>query len=740
MVPAAGWQKHWYTGGDAAVDCGSGSAAMVADNTLSPHSPPFEPMLPGVDRPGAPRHPLPQLVGVAGQAPPGAWNGSAYTPDWLGGDVDDPHLPADRQSLYVAALEALAPDFPGLKALSHMAQCGATLGFTGDRSRGLRGTNGPSTRTAEGRAFLADMCAREEAAGWIERVAPGDVAFSAPLHLIPKKHAPGAPLHKTMRLIYDATWGAERSLNFGIPLDPPVPAQKHTTTRDIREQVARYLRAGLVPWISLNDADAAYRRVATKDAALLGFSVVIDVVDAAGDARAAPAAPASPSHHPRGARPFSVKLQYRHLRLPFGVRSSSVMFCLVTDAIVWAARRRGMDARSTIDDIQLLHWDERQLALDAAWVSALMERVGLPVSAAKFKVSGTPARVQEVLGVTFDTERGVMYLSAARVDAFFELMRSAMCLKYLPYSLVAKLGGKCSWFTQVYDLAKPFARSFWRAAGSGRPGTFVRVTRQMHRDADFFMAAVRRLGAMPIVAPPVLPTHIYTDASLTGFGGAFGGDFFCGEWTPAEIAFAGGNIYVLEGMALVLAVMVFADSVASARVRCHIDNEAMEHVVRQWRSRHLGGSGVLQLLSRELLALGSSIDIVGVRSKANDVADDLSRGVLPSYFSFPHDRSQRWCGSSLRWCPTPARLRSLTWQGSTFCSGLSRTPPWPSPRALSEPAPPSLACGGGGGTPRASLTTSPPVSRLRAASLSSCSRVSRPISTAARATATTPYA
>ena len=588
--------------------------------------------------------PLRQLVAARGTEPPN-WRGSLYTRDayLLSAPGLCSPLPKWRRTLHVEELVRRAADFPAHLWLEHVAIFGASVGFDNHNREQVGVPDGASCR--RNAAWFGRQCARMRA----DRIAvpcPHPVKVS-PQHVVPKPGSQARPDAKRARIITDASAGGSRSLNSGIEMTPPWPAIRLTRVADFRDALARHIRAGTMPWIFKVDVDDAYHRVPVRqqDWPLLAF---------------------------RG--PQGTYLCYT--ALAFGVRSSSFNFCPFTDAVVWALRLAGDEVFPYIDDISGIgvSYDDAMDGLHRT--TYLLNTSGLPVSTRKLEAEGSPAPVKEILGVTFNCTTNSAYISRPRRRKLAAQLRRATTRHRLGAKEVSEIAGRMAWFSQIHSPARPFAASWWAAAAAAHGDTTaeagprrarsVPVSRAMRRDARWFLVACQRRHAVPIAPPPV-SAHLYTDASLRGYGAAVEGEHIIGTWSKRDTEMAASNIYLLEFVCVVIALRALGDSLRNRRILLHTDNEAVEHAIRGGHARHPVAKLLLRELVATVLALGAEMEVTGVRSAANKVADALSRSICPPVFSFPHDPTTTHIPAP-RPQPTTSELRWACWGTRWSCS------------------------------------------------------------------------
>ena len=136
---------------------------------------------------------------------------------------------------------------------------------------------------------------------------------------------------------------------------------------------------------------------------------------------------------------------------------------------------------------------------------------------------------------------------------------------------------------------------------------------------------------MSFLNPPssLQQVHLFTDASGSWGCAAWHGDtWFQVEWDPHSRSL---SIAEKELIPIILACQVWGTSWSGCRVICHCDNQ---EVVADMRSRSAKHKGMMHLLRCMVFAearLQCSLVPTYIETKANHLADDLSRNDISSF-------------------------------------------------------------------------------------------------------------
>lgn len=613
------------------------------------------------------------------------------------GDDSEDVLPEELVTIDWGVMGPLVKGFPGARVLRNICTKGATYGYTtqwpaaGEHGRAAGGElvavdpgpmwcrNGPSLETEDkhlvAAALLYELVKRRYMV--LDRYCvrePGKPDLKVgPLGAIPRSHPERRPRHKRMRLLSDASRGSRArrgpdALNAGVHVDrPPVPVLKLPTAGYVIRVLRVRMQNGQQVWMATMDVSDAFRMVRVRPAdwhlavvwipprlveALLselrealrwpgdatgrnwwGEEAPLDVDDlAALHAALAEAAEAGTG------------LFLAHTALPLGVRSSPVIWCVVSEACSWALAIRHYLAITYIDD-SLIVADGCWSCLQAVrTLGRIYEDVGLEVNLRKLGESGMPDRVAEFCGIVYNTLENRVYL---REDKRYKLVTALQQLveaKWMPLGQIRSLAGKMAWAASVYRLARPGAAPIYKAAGMtqgadkrGHAGlrpnhARVKVTGTMREGARHFMKVVSESSGVHIVPPPRHPIHMTSDASgSVGYGATCGKFWLYGSWTKWEKRVVADNVAVGEAFAVLLALRRFRSVYqgSGATVVFHVDNAAVVAVLQAMRARDARLQYLVQRIADEVHAAGITLEPRWISTKDNVHSDMLSRGLIP---------------------------------------------------------------------------------------------------------------
>ena len=485
------------------------------------------------------------------------------------------------------------PDAEFARYITMGLQSGFRIGFDG--STALRSARRNMPSVLEHPEVVDQYVGDESVAGRIlgpfPRGAIPDLHINR-LGVIPKGHTPGK-----WRLITDLSHPDGHSVNDGI--DPQLCSLRYTSV----DRVARMAQSiGRGTLLAKLDIKSAYRLVPVHpgDRPLLGFEWHGEC--------------------------------YVDGMLPFGLRSAPKIFTAVADALEWIVRRKGVQhIDHYLDDFIILG---PRGALDCAQAldTVLRACTDLGVPLAMEKLEG-PTECLTFLGIELDTTAGVLRLPQDKLDRTHTLLaqwaRKRTCTRRELESLIGTLQHACK-------VVRP-GRSFLRRMIDllrvpHRPYHHVRLNQQFQADLlwwQLFATGWNGVAIMPPAAPATV--DVTSDASgHWGCGAWCRHSWFQFEWPDSA---QHHHIAFKELFAVLLSCATWGSQWQSARIRCWCDNLAAVHGVN---SRSCRDPALMHLL-RCLFFLEAHYQFEVVAShipgRANTLADDLSRNLLPSFLA-----------------------------------------------------------------------------------------------------------
>ena len=416
--------------------------------------------------------------------------------------------------------------------------------------------------------------------------------------VIPKGHTLGK-----WRLITDLSFPPERSVNDGI--DPALCSLSYVSVDTVAAAAAAFGPGALMAKV---DIESAYRLI-----------------------------PVHPDDHCLLGVEWEDRVYY-DTKLPFGLRSAPKIFNAVADGLEWCIRQRGVQCIfHYLDDyIVLGPPGSSRCEHDLNVLREVCRELGVPL--ALHKCEG-PATRLTFLGIEIDTARGLLRLPAEKLERLRTLLQEwgdrKVCMRKELESLIGILNHACkvvrpgrSFLRRMIDLL-----TTTRGSAARQPHHRIRLNREFRADLAWwrtFAAVWNGVGLVPNV-PTLADPEFASDAS-----GAWG----CGAWWQHrwfqlqwDEQAAQLPIVIKEMLLIVIAAAMWGRKWQGHLVTCHCDNQAVVAVLASRTSRLQHLMHLLRCLYFFEAYHGFQLKCIHIAGLKNDIADDLSRNNLSSYFS-----------------------------------------------------------------------------------------------------------
>ena len=424
----------------------------------------------------------------------------------------------------------------------------------------------------------------------------------SPMGIIPKPHQPGR-----WRLITNLSAPVGRSVNDLIP--PHLCSPSYPRLDDVATIVAKFGKGTLLAKL---DLEAAYRIIPVNpmDRDLLAVrwegSVFVD-----------------------GA-------------LPFGLRSTPIIFNAVADALLWIMFQRGLTCGLHYLDDFLLAGPPGSSSCAKSLSVALdtCDLLGVPVAAHK---TIEPSTSLTFLGIQVDTVEGQFRLPVeklSRLKATISAWRGRRkCTKRELLSLVGQLQHAASvvkpgrtFLRRMIDLSKVVSQLHFT----------IRLNNAFRADLEWWHLFISRWNGTSLIqtlsagARPADVT-VFSDASNWGCGACSSRHWFQTRWPPMWEPVA---IAIKELLAVVLAAATWGPGWHCAHVLFRCDNEGVVYALKSGTSRHPHMMHLLRAMHFISAHFQFSYVAAHIEGSANVIADSLSRQPVSASFllSFQADR------------------------------------------------------------------------------------------------------
>lgn len=365
---------------------------------------------------------------------------------------------------------------------------------------------------------------------------------------------------------------------------------------------------------------------------------------------------------------------YIDLMLPFGLKSSPALWEVYATLLEWILHHRGVEfVVHYVDDFVFA--GRKGTGQCAQYIRVALDtfkELGIPVSADKLALEGTPSHVAIALGIELDTIKMEARLDTAKLtDLCARLKQWITPLHmYTKYDLRSLLG-RLNWVTAVVPAGRAFLRRLIVAASARHNHKPVAVDDETRADLKWWHSHLKAWNGRSLLlfddlfvsAPNAAlnlndsTLRLATDACRTGFGAACGTKWIAGQWTNHELRTAHRAKDVsmphLELRAILIAVNTFATHLSGHRVVLYSDCQPAIAAVNGLDTREPQMMAAVRTILWIAAKHNFALRIVHIAGTDNLVPDMLSRGQIHEALAqHPHlDRS-----------PTPiGRLPTQSW-------------------------------------------------------------------------------
>ena len=411
-------------------------------------------------------------------------------------------------------------------------------------------------------------------------------------------------------------------------------------------------------WQSVNynipDCKASVKYTNIKDAINIMNSVKINFLAKSDIAEAFRLLPIKPSEYNLTGFKLGDKFYFDKC-LPMGCRSACYTFERFSDALLYIAKTTGNIVRiiKILDDFLILapSYLECQTALSS--FIKCMTQCGVPLAPGK---TVGPAHTIEFLGYLLDAENYIISIPKDKIARYLKDLRHMKSVDHTNYTTLKSLIGKLQFCVDILITGACFLRSLHDASmGDRHPERVIPITLDIKLDLEIWEDFLVNFNGKSIINPPLsLPEevlHIYSDSSLSGFGGYFRNNFITGTFPSNWDMYP---IQTLETYPILALLGIFASHLRRREVWIHCDNAAVVGSLNRFTTKHKPSMVLLRGIVLLSLKFNFKIKAVHIPGTLNVISDALSRGQVSEYFLQE---------AKLKSCPAkiPRKFLCLNW-------------------------------------------------------------------------------
>ena len=312
-------------------------------------------------------------------------------------------------------------------------------------------------------------------------------------------------------------------------------------------------------------------------------------------------------------------------RLPFGARTSPMIFHRLTQSVCRMMARRGFTVLAYLDDFLIIEPSQQQCQIAVDTLINLLQSLGFTINWSKVV---QPSQSLCFLGVEMDTVNRVLQLPRARVSELLDILNLTLTKRKCQKHHLQRLVGKLSWAARVVRGGRTFLRRLITVMNSAKHRHHhVYLNTQARADLQWWASLLPVFNCIYLFPDelPMTSALAYTDASPAG-----GGCCWHNDWLYVNWALDFPNIYPLhinykETFMVLQATKRWAPFWSGQRVVVKSDSEVAAAIVNKGTTP----CPIMMDWLRELFWLSEyyaiQLTVEHIPGSANIIADSISR-------------------------------------------------------------------------------------------------------------------
>ena len=310
-------------------------------------------------------------------------------------------------------------------------------------------------------------------------------------------------------------------------------------------------------------------------------------------------------------------------RLPFGAKSSPIIFHRITQAVRRMMARRGFpDIIVYLDDFLVVGKDKHQCQLAFDTLRNLLIDLGFSISEHKLI---PPTQRLTFLGIELDTVTCSMRLPQDKQHQLQQVIAKFQTMKRASKKQLQRLAGKLNFACKVVHGGRTFLRRILDTMNSMSQSAKFKLHKDFKEDLNWWAQFLTVFNGTRLFLDEIPTVDVVTDACGLAAAGYFRGDWFYHNFASDSPPWKNFHINHKETLAIILAAKRWATSWANQRIIIHSDNQAAVQIINK-------GTTANELMMRELrelfwLSATNNFHIVAVylEGSKNSLADAISR-------------------------------------------------------------------------------------------------------------------
>jgi hypothetical protein len=323
-------------------------------------------------------------------------------------------------------------------------------------------------------------------------------------------------------------------------------------------------------------------------------------------------------------------------RLPFGSAKSCLIFQSLTDAVVRMMAKRGHTLVAYLDDFLLIGNNEECCNNAVLELCDLLTSLGFEINEDK---TVKPTQKLVFLGVEIDTVQRTLSLPNTKLEETRALVTDMCTKSYFSRKQLECCLGKLNWAAQLLPGARVFMRYLLDLLAKSKHHRKVKVNEHVIADLQWWKTGLLLFnGTTGFIQDKPVPSYEFsTDASKTGGGAFYLGDWFYTHWQSDWPRYENAHINVLESLTVLLAAQRWGHLWKGKRILVRTDNKTTAAAINKGSCKQ---PPVMQII-RELYWLsvkhGFKLTASFLPGTLNTLADAISRFHEKKHVLFLYD-------------------------------------------------------------------------------------------------------
>ena len=332
---------------------------------------------------------------------------------------------------------------------------------------------------------------------------------------------------------------------------------------------------------------------------------------------------------------FSLKGQYYYDRcLPMGAASSCLSFEHFSDSLSHAlSTHYGVsNIIKVLDDFLFVTGSYESSAKALQAFKLLCDEINVPI--AHHKTEG-PSTELVFLGIHIDTKNQIVSIPTEKITQYSAMITSVLQCSSITLRELRSLTGKLAFVCRIIPPGRCFLRRLYDLTiGHTSPYAKINLSTEAQQDLLLWKSFLHSYNAKEYFSPRKEFTSekdsIFTDASTTGYGATYGGNFLYGSFPPNWDTF---DIQLKELYPIYLILATYAKAFSNSSLLIRTDNTSVAAALNNLTSRN---SLVMKLLRKLVLIIMNNnikCKAIHIKGEKNTISGALSRHQVPKALS-----------------------------------------------------------------------------------------------------------